>query len=149
MANQSLPMPVSPTRAAALGDAAALAARLMLAWLFVAEGYGKISAYADVQTYMAEFGVSASLLPLVILTELGGGLLVALGLLARPAALALAGFCVLAALIFHRGGGYDETLQLQKDVAIAGGFLVLAARGAGDWSLDAWIKWRRGASGQR
>jgi putative oxidoreductase len=97
-----------------------------------------------VQDYMAQFGVSPSLLPLVIIVELGGGLCVAFGLLVRPSALALAGFCVLAALLFHRDGSYNETLQLQKDIAIAGGFLILAAHGAGGWSLDAWIKRRGG-----
>lgn len=48
------------------------------------------------------------------------------------------GFCVLAGLLFDLGGGAEETLQLQKDVAIAGGFLVLALFGAGPWSIDEW-----------
>jgi len=111
---------------------------VLLAFLFVVEGYGKITAYADVQAYMAQFGVSPNLLPLVILTELGGGLLIALGLFTRPAAFALGGFCVLAALIFHRGGG-DAAIGMEKDFAIAGGFFVLAAHGAGGWGLDGWL----------
>jgi putative oxidoreductase len=124
--------------AESLRDAACLVGRLLLAYLFVIEGYGKITGYADVQAYMAQFGVSPTLLPLVILTELGGGLLIALGLFTRPAAVALGGFCVLAALIFHRGGG-DEAIGMEKDFAIAGGFLVLAAHGAGPWALDGWL----------
>lgn len=121
-----------------LADPLTCAARLLLALLFLHEGWLKIDAYADVAGYMEAHGVPGSLLPLVILTELGGGLLIALGLGTRAAALALAGFCTLAAVLFHSAaddpGGLTE---LEKDLAIAGGFLALAARGAGRWSLDA------------
>jgi uncharacterized membrane protein YphA (DoxX/SURF4 family) len=48
-------------------------------------------------------GVDGRLLPLVILTELGGGLLVLFGLKTRWAAIALFGFCLLTALFFHSG----------------------------------------------
>jgi putative oxidoreductase len=86
---------------------------------------------------MATAGVPGFLLPVVILTELGGGVLVALGLLTQLAALALAGFCLLAALIFHRDfGDPNQTLHFYKNLAIAGGFLVLAAFGPGAWSLQ-------------
>jgi putative oxidoreductase len=81
-------------------------------------------------------------LPLVILTELGGGLLVAVGLLTRWAAIALAGFCVLTALYFHMSP--EEAVHFYKNFAIAGGFLVLAGLGPGGWSLDAWLRARRG-----
>ena len=121
-----------------LQSAAALAARLAIAWIFVIEGVGKISSYSAVGTYMEANGVSSAFLPLVILTELGGGVLIALGLFTRLAAVALAGFCVLAAILFH-GNVADagEWINFNKDIAIAGGFLALAAFGAGNWSLDA------------
>jgi putative oxidoreductase len=132
----------------------ALLGRLLLAYIFIREGWGKISDYAGVQDYMGQFGVSPSLLPLVILTELGGGLLVAFGGFTRPAAIALGGFAVLTALFFHRGDDPDSMIHFQKNLAIAGGLLVLATNGAGGWSLDALVssRWRsvgatRGASG--
>jgi putative oxidoreductase len=115
-----------------------LLARAMLAYVFIVEGLGKITDYAGAAGYMQSSGVDSRLLPLAILTELGGALLVLVGFKTRWAAIALSGFCVLAALLFHLGGGADETLQLQKDVAIAGGFLVLAMFGAGPWSIDFW-----------
>lgn len=122
-----------------LVDPLACAARLLLAALFIHEGWQKIGAYADVAGYMQARGVPGQLLPLVILTELGGGLLVAVGLATRASAFALAGFCILAALIFHAASGDgDQLIQLEKDIAIAGGFLALTAFGAGGWSLDAW-----------
>ena len=111
-----------------------LLARAMMAYIFVVEGFGKITSYAGVAAYMGEHGVAPALLPLVILTELGGGLLVLVGLKTRWASLALAGFCLLTALIFHLAAG--EMIEFQKNVAMAGGFLVLAAFGPGAWSID-------------
>ena len=121
-----------------LQSAAALAARLAIAWIFVIEGADKIANYAGVGAYMAANGVSSALLPVVILTELGGGILIALGFFTRLAAVALAGFCVLTAVLFHWNfADAGQWIQFNKDIAIAGGFLALAAFGAGGWSLDA------------
>ena len=78
-----------------------LLARAMLAYIFIVEGVGKIAGYAGVADYMQAHGVDGRLLPLVILTELGGGLLVLFGLKTRWAAIALFGFCLLTALFFH------------------------------------------------
>ena len=113
-----------------------LVARVMLAYMFVVEGYGKIGDYADVGAYMAQHGVPPVLLPLVILTELGGGLLVLVGLKTRWAAVALGGFCLLTALFFHLGA--DQAIEFKKNIAIAGGFVALAAFGPASWSIDGW-----------
>ncbi len=113
-----------------------LIARAMLAYIFIVEGAQKIANYSGVADYMLANGVDARLLPLVILTELGGGLLVLSGLKTRWAAIALFGFCLLTALIFHTRA--DQTIQLQKNIAMAGGFLTLAVFGPGPWSLDGW-----------
>ena len=110
-------------------------ARAMLAYIFIMEGYGKIGDYADVGAYMADHGVAPVLLPLVICTELGGGLLILVGLKTRWAALALCGFCLLTAILFHMGA--DEAIEFKKNIAIAGGFLALASIGPGPWSIDA------------
>ena len=96
-----------------------------------------LTGYTGTQQYMAAAGVPAVLLPLVILTELGGGLLVLAGWQARWAALALAGFTVLAALLFHyHPGDMMQMLNFKKNLAIAGGFLFLVAHGAGPLSFD-------------
>jgi putative oxidoreductase len=113
-----------------------LLARAMLAYIFIVEGAEKIGSYAGVVSYMQAHGVDGRLLPLVILTELGGGLLVLFGLKTRWAAIALSGYCWLTALIFHLGA--DQAIHFNKNIAMAGGFLALAILGPGAWSLDAW-----------
>jgi putative oxidoreductase len=122
-----------------------LVARAMLAYIFVVSGLTYIGQYAGVVDYMQSNGVDGRLLPLVILTELGGGLLVLFGLKTRWAAIALFGFCLLTAFLFHLGA--DQTIHFRKNIAMAGGFLTLATLGPGAWSLDAW-RGRAGARGR-
>ena len=134
----------------ALQNLAALAARLLLAAIFVIEGRVKILDPSGPVSYMEAYGVPGRLLPLVIATELGGGLLVALGLFTRIAAIALTGFALLTAYYFHRDFADVEHLQLVhflKNLAIAGGFLMLFAHGPGEWSIDRWWARRRSAAG--
>jgi putative oxidoreductase len=111
--------------------------RVLMAAMFIQSGIEKIFGYAGAQAYMDAHNVSATLLPLVILTEVGGGLCVLLGLFTRWAALALAGFCLLAAIFFHYHP--DDVMQMinfMKNITIAGGFLVLAGAGPGALALD-------------
>ena len=131
--------------AAQLQNLVVLVGRILLAAIFIYEGWLKINDPSGTVGYMEAYGVPGMLLPAVILTELGGGLLVAVGLLARWAALALAGFCLLTALFFHRDFADVQNLQLvhfMKNLSMAGGFLMLTAFGPGGWSIDA-LLWRR------
>lgn len=114
-----------------------LIGRILIALIFLVSGFGKIGGYEATQGYMNSMGVPGALLPLAIVTELGGGLLIVLGLFTRPVALALAGFTILSGILFH-GNGADmmQQIMLMKNVAITGGFLFLVAHGAGKISLD-------------
>jgi len=97
--------------------------RLLLSFIFVHEGWSLIDSYGPVVAYMQKFGLSATLLP-VLLLQLGGGLLVAAGLATRLAAVALAQFCTFTALFFHRQFAHGNQLfHFQKDLAIAADFL--------------------------
>jgi putative oxidoreductase len=119
-------------------NATDLAGRVLIAALFLVSGAGKLGAYAGTLGYMASHGVPGALLPLVIALELGGGALIVAGLWTRAAALALAGFSVLSALLFHANfADQMQQIMLLKNFAIAGGFLLLVANGAGAWSVDA------------
>lgn len=115
-----------------------LAGRILLAHIFVISGYGKIAGYAGTQAYMAAKGVPGELLPLVILLELGGGLALIAGFMTRWAALGLALFCVASGLMFHlEPGNQGQMINLMKNFAMAGGFLLLAQVGASAPSIDA------------
>ena len=119
-----------------LGNAAGLIGRLMLVAIFVQSGWSKIWGYEGTAKYMDSVGVPGTLLPLVILVELVGGLLVAVGWQTRLAALALAGFTLVAALLFHFPVDQGQMIHFMKNIAITGGFLVLAMAGPGAWSLE-------------
>ncbi|ODT17045.1 MAG: DoxX family protein [Hyphomicrobium sp. SCN 65-11] len=111
--------------------------RLLLAALFLLEGWSKLRGYDAAVAYMNRFGVPGALLPAVIALELGGGLMIAVGWQTRLAAAALAAFCILTAVMFHGNvADRSQILHFEKDLAIAGGFLVLTVAGAGRWSVD-------------
>ena len=115
-----------------------LTGRILIAAIFLTAGIGKLGAgYAGTQGYMESMGVPGMLLPLVIALEIGGAILVIAGLWTRLAALALAGFTVLSAVLFHADfSDQMQQIQFMKNFAIAGGFLFLAVTGAGAWSID-------------
>jgi putative oxidoreductase len=117
---------------------ATLIGRILMAHIFLLAGISKITGYAATQGWMESMGVSGMLLPLVILLEIGGGLALILGWQTRWAALALAGFSILAALIFHHNfADQTDMIMFMKDFAMAGGLVYIGAFGAGAWSLDA------------
>lgn len=119
-----------------------LAGRFLIALIFITAGYSKIGGFEATQGYMAAMGVPGSLLPLVIITELGGGLFIIAGLLTRYTALVLAGFSILSALLFHAEVSDPmQQILFMKNLAMAGGFLFLVAHGAGKISLDRRLGW--------
>ena len=115
-----------------------LTGRVLMSSIFILAGINKINGYAGTQAYMESMGVPGALLPLVILLEIGGGLAVLLGWQTRIAAFLLAGFSVLSALIFHANfGDQMQSILFMKNVAMAGGLLLLVAGSAHNWSIDA------------
>ncbi|HJW54332.1 MAG TPA: DoxX family protein [Burkholderiaceae bacterium] len=114
-----------------------IAARLLMAQIFIISGFSKISGYSGTQGYMEQMGVPGILLPLVILTELGGGLALLFGFKTRVVVFALAGFTVLSALLFH--ASFADQMQLinfMKNLAMAGGLLLFVRHCAGQPSID-------------
>ncbi|MCU0820586.1 MAG: DoxX family protein, partial [Beijerinckiaceae bacterium] len=76
-------------------------------------------------------------LPLVIITELGFGLALLAGFKTRYAALALAGFTLIATFLFHFNlSDQTQTLFFFKNLAITGGLMAIVGAGAGAFSVD-------------
>jgi len=120
-----------------LQNFAAPTGRLFLGIMFFMSGLTKISQYEGTQGYMEAMGVPGFMLPLVILTEAVGGLAIMLGWKTKYAAIALAGFCVLSAILFHADfGDQAQMTNFMKNIAIAGGFLTLFVHGPGAYALD-------------
>ena len=118
-------------------NASQLIARLFLGQMFLLAGISKIGAYEGTQGYMEAMGVPGELLFLVIILEIVGGLAVILGWQVRWASWALAGFTVAAALIFHNNfADQMQSILFMKNIAVAGGFMALAAVGAGAYSVE-------------
>ena len=113
-----------------------LVARVLLSAIFITAGYQKIGGYDGTLQYMASQGVPGFMLPAVIALELGGGLAILFGLFSRWAALGLAIFTVIAALIFHTNfADQMQAVSFMKNLAIAGGLLLLFANGPGAWAV--------------
>jgi len=116
---------------------ASLAARLLLALIFIVAGWGKLQDPAGTAGYMGTVGLPAFLVWPTILLELGGGILILIGFQTRIVALLLAGFCVLSGALFHNNfADQMQAINFLKNLAIAGGFLSLVVHGAGGWSFD-------------
>ncbi len=118
-----------------------LMARVLLAAIFFMSGLGKFSAYAATQGYMESQGVPGMLLPLVIGFEILVPVLLVIGWQTRYAALSLAGFSIVTALMFHLDfGDQIQSIMFMKNLAMAGGFLLLFIHGAGELSLDSRLR---------
>ena len=119
--------------------------RLFLSLLFLIEGLGKISIEQDVIMYMEDYGVPGILfLPALVLEILFPLILIA-GYKTKWTASIMALFTFAVAIIFHTDFG--ESMQLMlflKDIAIAGGFMIIIANGPGKISLDYYFKSKHG-----
>ena len=125
-------------------DMMALVGRVLLAWLFIPAGWSKIAGFAGTAGYIASKGLPMPevMAAAAIAVELGLGLLLLVGWQARWAALGLAIFVAVITPIFHAYWAMPEAQQMMqkqafnKNLAIVGGLAVIAAFGAGRWSLD-------------
>ena len=115
--------------------------RLLLSTLFLIEGIGKISIQENVIMYMEDYGVPGILfLPALVLEILFPALLI-VGYKTKLTASIMALFTFAVAIIFHTD--FSESMQLMlflKDMAIAGGFMIIIAYGPSKISLDYYFK---------
>ena len=115
--------------------------RILLSALFLIEGFGKISKQEDVIMYMEDYGVSEILFVPATVLEILFPLLLIVGYKTKWAASVMALFTFAVAIIFHTD--FSEGMQMiffLKDLAIAGGFMIILVYGPGKISLDHYFK---------
>ena len=114
-----------------------LIGRILLSALFLIEGIGKIFMQEDVMMYMENYGIPGILFIPAVVLEILFPLLLIVGYRTKWAASIMALFTFSVAIIFHTD--FSEGMQLVfflKDIAIAGGFMIIVAYGPGKISLD-------------
>lgn len=117
-----------------------LVARILLALIFIMAGLGKFADIGGTAGYIGSVGLPAATLLawLSAIFETVGGLAILIGFRTREAAWALAAFCVVSALLFHNNfADQMQMIMFMKNLAMAGGFLVLSVAGPMSLSLDA------------
>ena len=127
-----------------LSNLLVLIGRLTLAALFLPAGLSKITGFSGTVGYIESVGLPLATAGAVIaiVVEIVGGAALIAGLYTRTAAIALAVFTVLANVFFHAywampaEQAFMQQLLFYKNIAVAGGLLILAAHGAGQWSMD-------------
>ena len=115
--------------------------RILLSALFLIEGLGKVSAQENVVMYMEDYGVPGILFVPATILEILFPLFLMVGYKTKWAASVMALFTFAVAIIFHTD--FDEGMQMiffLKDIAIAGGFMIIIVYGPGKISLDHYLK---------
>jgi putative oxidoreductase len=129
-----------------INDEVILAARLLLATLFLIFGWRKLRDISGTVSQMVQ--EERLRMPIVatavsIFMELPVAFAVAVGAFTRPSAVLLAVYALGTALIGHRywtvkGADYVDSMEgFYKDLSIMGGFLLLSITGGGKYSIDA------------
>ena len=113
-------------------------ARVFLGLLFLVAGLGKLGNVDGFAGYMASGGIPAFLAWPAVMFEILAGAAIIAGFQTRLAALALAAFCVVTAVLYHFvPADQMQMTQFFKNIGLAGGYLLLANAGSGAFSLDA------------
>lgn len=122
-----------------------LIGRLLLAVLFLPAGFSKIGGFEGTVGYIASVGLPLASVGAVvaILVEILGSLALIAGFYTRASALVLALFTLAASVFFHAywavpaDQAFMQQLLFFKNIGVVGGLLILAAQGAGGFSVDA------------
>ena len=111
--------------------------RIFLSTIFLLSGISKIFNYEGLVEYMEVFGVSEYFAIPAIILEIIFPLLLIIGYYTKISALVMALFTVAVAVIFHTDfANQIQFISFFKNIAIAGGFLIIFVRGAGKYSID-------------
>lgn len=123
-----------------------LLARLFISAIFVQGALGKITGWSGQASYMQSHQLPARLIPamlaIALLIEAAGVLCLVVGWQTRAAAFVMFLYLGVVSVLLHNFWAFQGMTasgmqtQFLKNVGIMGGLLMIAACGAGKWSLD-------------
>lgn len=112
-------------------------ARFLMSLLFILSGVSKLTSVKETQQYMEAYGVPGILLWPAAALEITGGTMILTGTFTAPVSVILSGWCLLTAAIFHKDlKDQTQMIMFLKNMAMAGGFLVLAQSVSQAWSSE-------------
>ena len=115
--------------------------RILLSAIFLINGIGKIFNYEGTIQYMENFDVPGYLIIPAITVEILFPILLIIGYYTKFSALVLSLFTLVLAMIFHTDfSNQMQLISFLKNIAIAGGFLIIFVYGPGKYSLDHKLK---------
>ena len=119
---------------------ASVIGRMLLALIFIISGVTKVMNVAQTQAFIDKVTTLPANLALPVgIFELVFGVFLAIGFLTRISSLLLFGFTLETVFFFHNQLGDQLQLQLAlKNLAIAGGLLMVFAYGQARGSVDVW-----------
>ncbi|MFY9816710.1 MAG: DoxX family protein [Pseudolabrys sp.] len=136
--------------ATSTSDTILLIGRVLLGWIFLRSGYGKIF---DIPAYAATFpgrGLPTFLAYIAVPAEFFGGIALILGLATRYVVIVMIVFMLVATFSSHRYWEFTDAAvrraqdsSFYKNLAMLGGFLFLFVAGSGRLSVDAWLRKQR------
>ncbi|ETI24752.1 hypothetical protein G647_04122 [Cladophialophora carrionii CBS 160.54] len=113
-------------------------ARCLMSLLFILSGVSKLTSVAQTQQYMEAYGVPGILIWPAAALEITGGTMVLTGTFTTPVSIVLSAWCLLTAAIFHKDlKDQTQMIMFLKNMAMAGGFLVLAESATEVWNPKA------------
>jgi putative oxidoreductase len=134
--------------AASLQDFLLLVARVLIGWIFLQSGFGKVMGLSGFVASQTANGVPIVLAYVAPFLEFLAGVGLVLGLATRYSALGLIVFTLAATWLAHRYWTFPaeqqgmQSIQFWKNVAIIGGLIALFATGSGRFGLDGWLRRR-------
>jgi putative oxidoreductase len=136
--------------AANTSDIILLIGRILLGWIFVRSGYGKIFDIAGYATTYPARGLPPVLAYIAVPAEFFGGLALMFGLATRYAAVVMTIFMLVATFSTHRYWEFADAAarraqdgNFYKNLAMLGGILFLFVVGPGRFSIDSWLRKKR------
>ena len=121
-----------------------LVGRIFISSIFLLSIFNKIFNYSGTISWMEGFGIPGFLLVPAIILEIILPVFIIVGYKTQITASFLAIFCIATGMIFHLDfTDQMQTIQLLKNIGLAGGFLFIAVNGPKEWAIETKKKYVR------